>query len=215
MTLQATGVGCGGGTPVAYDRGTTFASYDGSTMTYVSDTDLKDDGSPAVAGYLMRKDGIRYRIDGGRVTWMEDRNGNKIRFEFCRDAVHDGNMGNPCTSASADADIYSRPVRIVDPLGRTTTIQYASPGCERRSHRVFGWAAANDCGSIYAFGEFIAGQRDLDTDRAGLVSEHEISGDTGTNSNGIATIRRWCRPWFCRTVRNSISVITNTANWRG
>ncbi|HWS99690.1 MAG TPA: RHS repeat-associated core domain-containing protein [Pyrinomonadaceae bacterium] len=34
------------------------------------------------SGYLMLRDGMRYRIDDGKVTWMRDRNGNKLTFTY-------------------------------------------------------------------------------------------------------------------------------------
>jgi hypothetical protein len=131
-SLKPTGLTCVQGSlypGTPYNRGRTFVSYDGSEMSFVADADVLDlDGSSGVlTGYVLRKDGVRYRIDSyGTVSEMEDRNGNYIRFSFCSDPAHD-NPANPCTSASADADNYLRPVRIIDPLGRLTTIEYGTP----------------------------------------------------------------------------------------
>ena len=70
-------------------RGTTFVTADGSSATFVSDTIIYDKtytpSGPYLltpSGYLMLADGTRYRIDSGIVTWMRDRNGNKISFTY-------------------------------------------------------------------------------------------------------------------------------------
>ncbi|MGI8641085.1 MAG: RHS repeat domain-containing protein [Pyrinomonadaceae bacterium] len=66
-----------------YNRGKVFVTKDGSFMTFISDTDVKD-YFPASGhypyGYLMFNNGTRYRIENGQVEWIEDRNGNKITF---------------------------------------------------------------------------------------------------------------------------------------
>ena len=67
------------------NRGRYFHTSDGTAATFISDTDIID---PAEAGsqiyipsgYLLFRDGTRYRIDGGNVSWLQDRNGNKITF---------------------------------------------------------------------------------------------------------------------------------------
>lgn len=72
-------------------RGNTFVSADGSAMTFISDAPITDDlyaeDSAAVSdvylsGYLSFRDGTRYRFDGGQVTWIRDRNGNKVTFSY-------------------------------------------------------------------------------------------------------------------------------------
>jgi len=72
------------------NRGKVFITADGTSASFVSDTDIVDpylsDGSSwaddTVSGYLMLRDGTRYRISGGYVMWMRDRNGNKISFAY-------------------------------------------------------------------------------------------------------------------------------------
>lgn len=68
----------------AANRGRTFVSKDGSGMTFYSDSDIWDqmsgNGLFYPYGYLMFKDGTRYRLDNGNVSWIRDRNGNKITF---------------------------------------------------------------------------------------------------------------------------------------
>jgi RHS repeat-associated protein len=90
-------------------RGTTFVSVNGEGMTFISDSTIYDflqldDGivlSPS--GYLLMRDGTRYRIDVGKVSWIRDRNGNKIVFAY---------------------DSYSRVTTITDSLNRQVTVEY-------------------------------------------------------------------------------------------
>jgi len=69
-------------------RGTVFVSSDGSAATFVSDTTIYDQvisPSPSElypSGYLMLRDGTKFRIDGGVVSWLRDRNGNKMSFTY-------------------------------------------------------------------------------------------------------------------------------------
>lgn len=78
--------GCGVPTQ---SRGNTFVSADGSSTTFISDTAIDDQFtySRNIFGYLMLRDGTRYRIDDGLVTWMRDRNGNKLEFSYANDRV--------------------------------------------------------------------------------------------------------------------------------
>ncbi|MBI4905285.1 MAG: RHS repeat-associated core domain-containing protein [Acidobacteria bacterium] len=93
------------GSPNYYNREKEFISTDGSGMTFLSDVDITDAGGQFINGYLMKKDGTRYRIDGSRVSWMTDRHGNKIEFVYGSDGL-------------------GRPIGIKDPLGRTITLEY-------------------------------------------------------------------------------------------
>jgi len=73
---------------VGASRGTVFKTKDGSGATFISDTTINDKTSLPlsstgswnlnVSGYLILSDGTRYRIDGGDVSWIRDRNGNLI-----------------------------------------------------------------------------------------------------------------------------------------
>ncbi len=70
-------------------RGTTFVSADGTAATFISDVTVYDKtytpSGPYIltpSGFLMLRDGTRYRIDNGVITWMRDRNGNKISFTY-------------------------------------------------------------------------------------------------------------------------------------
>jgi RHS repeat-associated protein len=90
-------------------RGTIFNSQDGAGITFISDTTIYDmiqmgDGIMLwPAGYLLFPDGTRYRIDNGRVTWLLDRNGNKMSFMY---------------------DASSRVTTITDTLNRQVTVEY-------------------------------------------------------------------------------------------
>jgi RHS repeat-associated protein len=73
---------CGNGQPYP-SRGTVFVTADGSAATFISDTTIRDDSSAInPSGYLSLRDGTRYRIDASNVTWIRDRNGNKLSFSY-------------------------------------------------------------------------------------------------------------------------------------
>lgn len=74
-------------TCTAYNRGTVFVTSDGSAATFISDTNIFDyqfdnPGNIPPSGYMMLRNGTRFRVDGGNVTWMRDRNGNKLTFTY-------------------------------------------------------------------------------------------------------------------------------------
>ena len=93
-------------------RGNVFVGWDGSATTFISDTIIYDNlwsfGESYTlfypSGVLLLKDGTRYRIDNGLVSWMRDRNGNKLSF------THDPQ--------------YKRVTSITDSLNREVTITY-------------------------------------------------------------------------------------------
>jgi RHS repeat-associated protein len=90
-------------------RGTVFVSADGSAMTFISDTTILDrvnlsDPSPLTpSGFLMLANGTRYRFDNGLVTWIRDRNGNRLSYTY---------------------DASARVSTITDSLGRQVTVNY-------------------------------------------------------------------------------------------
>ena len=90
-------------------RGTVFKSVDGSHMTFISDTTVYDRmlaSSMEIltpSGYLYFKDGTRYRIDVGKVSWISDRNGNRATFTYAN---------------------YDQEMTVTDSLGRQTFVQY-------------------------------------------------------------------------------------------
>jgi RHS repeat-associated protein len=67
-------------------RGRVFTSADGTGVTFVSDTDIYDykynTATFKVSGMLRWPDGARYRIDDSKVSWIEDRNGNRLSFAY-------------------------------------------------------------------------------------------------------------------------------------
>lgn len=96
----------------AFNRGRVFVTSDGTSATFISDADVTDylydnPANPQQSGYLMLRDGTRYRIDGGKVTWMRDRNGNKLTFTY---------------------NANQKPTSITDSLNRQVTITYGSLG---------------------------------------------------------------------------------------
>ena len=104
---QSPGTYCEGNP--GYNRGKVFLSVDGSATTVISDFDVHDQvmvGSPAegyaFSGYMYLRDGTVYRFDGN-VSWIRDRNGNKISFTY---------------------DAYQRVTSITDSLNRQITIVY-------------------------------------------------------------------------------------------
>lgn len=97
-------------TCTAHNRGTVFVTGDGTAATFVSDADIFDYqyDNPAnypPSGYMMLRDGTRFRIDGGKVMWMRDRNGNKLTFTY---------------------DIYQRMTSVTDSLNRQVTVSYGA-----------------------------------------------------------------------------------------
>jgi RHS repeat-associated protein len=72
-----------------FDRGTVFTTADGTSATFVSDEAIKDLVVPQMtqtqrfvipSGVIYLRDGTRYRIDSGRVSWIRDRQGNQVSF---------------------------------------------------------------------------------------------------------------------------------------
>jgi RHS repeat-associated protein len=78
------GGGCFGGP----SRGKVFVTADGSAATFVSESEIYDDVQPRTdnvfypTGYLMLRDGTRYRIVNGQTRWIRDSNGNKVSFSY-------------------------------------------------------------------------------------------------------------------------------------
>jgi len=80
---------CGSGA----SRGTIFITADGTAATFISDSTIYDDPQSRhvsmiyPSGYMLLGDGTRYRIDNGNVTWMRDRNGNRLSFAYASGRV--------------------------------------------------------------------------------------------------------------------------------
>ncbi len=96
---------------IPHSRGTVFTSADGEAMTFISDSPIVDALSPQWVvysfprGMLYFRDGTRYRIDTGAVTWMQDRNGNRVSFTY---------------------DAFWRVTQITDSVNRVITVSYAN-----------------------------------------------------------------------------------------
>jgi RHS repeat-associated protein len=129
-----------GGEPKSYSactssfgsRGTVFITADGTAATFISDEPISDNGlipnevsltTFYPSGYLMLKDGTRYRIDSGNVTWMRDRNGNLLSFTYTNGAL------------TKITDSLNREVTIAS----TTEANYGN--CTKITYRGFGSAA--------------------------------------------------------------------------
>jgi RHS repeat-associated protein len=94
-----------------FNRGRTFRSKNGESITFVSDANIYD--NPAhyytewtfvVTGWLYLPNGTRYRVENSRITEIRDRNGNRTFITY------DGSTG--------------RVTQVTDPIKRTTTFQY-------------------------------------------------------------------------------------------
>jgi len=112
-----------------FNRGTTFVTSDGTTATFISDSDIRDDATfgggfydDQPEGYMMLKDGTVFRVEDGRIRWMRDRNGNKITFSY---------------------DVARRVASITDSLNRQVTFSYPTQttGFTQISYKGFGGAS--------------------------------------------------------------------------
>ncbi|MET0623077.1 MAG: hypothetical protein ABW250_08880, partial [Pyrinomonadaceae bacterium] len=102
-----------------FNRGKVFVTADGTTATFIADHDIRDypynnPGESAPAGYMILKDGTRFRVGvaggpPGAIAWMRDRNGNLVTFGYGYD-----NGGLKLTS-------------VTDSLGRVVTISNSQP----------------------------------------------------------------------------------------
>ena len=117
-----------------FNRGRVFVTADGSAATFTSDTDISDyiydnPGNFPPAGYLVLRDGTRFRIDQGLVGWMRDRNGNKVTFTY--------NYVQQLTS-------------VTDSLNRQVTITYADQSTPYDQITVKGFGGAARTIKIYS-----------------------------------------------------------------
>ena len=125
-------VGCRDDGQPVFNRGKVFATADGTSATFISDTDIKDytNGGSIFqpSGYLMFSSGLRYRISIGGVDWMRDRNGNQLKFTG--------------TTTTKIVDSLDREVEIeydvndVAPYGHCDRITYKGFGGETRVIRI-------------------------------------------------------------------------------
>ncbi len=95
------------------NRGKIFVTADGSAATFISDQNIVDyiavpNGGNDLfypSGDLLMRDGTRYRIDVGVVSWLRDRNGNKMTFDY---------------------DSFKRMTLAKDSLNREVTVTYST-----------------------------------------------------------------------------------------
>lgn len=116
----------------AFNRGRVFVTSDGSSATFISESDISDyiydnPGDVQPAGFLVLRDGTRYRIEAGKVRWMRDRNGNKVTFNY-----------NNLTLSS-----------ITDSLNRQVTITYADQNTPYDQITVKGFGGATRTIKVY------------------------------------------------------------------
>jgi hypothetical protein len=120
------------------NRGTVFVTADGTAATFVSDVNIYDNptiggvgpqGPTIVTGFLMLKDGTRYRIENGSVTWIRDRNGNKITFAYSTNSMTITDQLNRTVTVNYD-------VSDVAPYGLCDQITYKGFGGAQRILRV-------------------------------------------------------------------------------
>jgi RHS repeat-associated protein len=117
----------------ASSRGTVFKSSDGSALTFISDAPVYDQiangtyMSQSFSGYLITRDGTRFRIVNGAVTWMEDRNGNKIDFLAGTDSL---GRSIPALTQHPDGNLVDQYDTIAfagfGGAARTITVTYAN-----------------------------------------------------------------------------------------
>jgi len=95
-----------------FSRGRVFVTAKGESATFISDTAISDINQTQPSGnrqfnpsgFMFLRDGTRYRIDNGFVSWIQDRNGNKITF-----TAYDANQ---------------RLLQVTDSLNRQVNISY-------------------------------------------------------------------------------------------
>lgn len=121
----------------AYNRGTIFDAVDGTSATFVSDSNILEyalstfQRNFAPTGYLYTADGTVYRIVDGAAQWSRDRNGNKI-----------STTSEPLANTVTIADSLNREIKVeymvydVAPYGLCDRITYKGVGGMTRTIRV-------------------------------------------------------------------------------
>jgi YD repeat-containing protein len=96
------------------NRGRVFITSDATAATLIVDSDVIDRYVPVSytennsSGVVILRDGTRYRFSGGRLVWIQDRNGNRVTYGW--------NGPNP-----------DRPSSITDSIGRKIEIIEGAP----------------------------------------------------------------------------------------
>src|SRR3712207_4675536 len=109
-----------------YSRGKVFVTSDGSSATFIADSDVTDypynnpENSPP-SGVMILKDGTRFRVgggvNGGRIDWMRDRNGNLVTFGY-----------NTTRELTGVTDSLGRVVTVSGGAGQSKVITYKGFG---------------------------------------------------------------------------------------
>lgn len=138
-----------GGCSDHFNRGTTWHTADGTQAAFVSDSAILDQtpSSLDANGYVILRDGTRFRIDHNYVTQVTDRNGNRVHYEY---EAYYGQGSQPHTYEeflSTPGAYYpnGRIVRIYDTLGRTISIAYRT-GSDPADH--FAWVSVKGIGGV-------------------------------------------------------------------
>ncbi len=100
--------------------GPVFVAKDGSGTVFTADAPVDGNWGPgtverSVKGVLTFRDGTRYRFDGDNVTWIEDRNGNRVIFTYTS-APNYGLQGQRGSGVST----------VTDSMGRVITVTYGT-----------------------------------------------------------------------------------------
>lgn len=111
--------------PSSWDegRGASFRSADSSQIQFNADSNVQElapgsigYGVSKVSGYLVFPSGTIYRIDNSTVTWIEDRNGNKMTLAYDTTGVYNQPLDWYLSAPAL--------VKITDSLNRVTNINY-------------------------------------------------------------------------------------------
>ena len=140
----ALGEQCG---TTTFSRGKVWITDGGAAATFISDVEIRDqyadptvypgDLIPANAsgalfypsGLLFMRDGTRYRIDNGIVSWIADRNGNQINFSgWVLPNLITDSLNREVTITYAD--FYASPPRMYDEI-RYKGFDQAAHGADR------------------------------------------------------------------------------------
>ncbi len=121
-------------------RGTAFHSVDGSMLQFIDSAVLEQNpknaahGAATISGTLQFPSGVTYRIDNSNVSWIRDRNGNKITLSYTN--------GPP---VPVNWFLYvAAPTQIVDSLNRTISINYDDSSCSGCVSITYpGWQSAS------------------------------------------------------------------------
>lgn len=119
-------------------RGTVWYTNDGTSATLVSDSVIYDNPFVSdtnvypVSGHVYLRDGMQFRIDVGLVTWMEDRNGNRVNFKYTNSNLTEirDTLGRVITITQADISNITTEVPVA-------TITVRDANCDDRTTTIY------------------------------------------------------------------------------